>query len=152
VTSDNVSPIHLLDIKRVAFETKPVNQPRPAAKAAATAPKRPQMKREEIAAIVDSFLSKKLAETPRVEPQPEPESVQQSTPPAAPIESPVRTIIHELRPPSENGAKPTPLDFVSEDDVRRALNEGKKVYVTAKTIITPSARDLGEEKDVFARI
>jgi len=28
VTSDNVSPIHLLDIKRVAFETKPVNAPR----------------------------------------------------------------------------------------------------------------------------
>ncbi|MDQ3179075.1 MAG: hypothetical protein M3Q33_01005, partial [Acidobacteriota bacterium] len=27
VTSDNVSPIHLLDIKRVAFETKPVSVP-----------------------------------------------------------------------------------------------------------------------------
>ena len=26
VTSDNVSPIHLMDIKRVAFETKPVNR------------------------------------------------------------------------------------------------------------------------------
>ena len=26
VTSDNVSPIHLMDIKRVAFETKPVNK------------------------------------------------------------------------------------------------------------------------------
>src|SRR5882762_7213457 len=31
VTSDNVSPIHLMDIKRVAFETRPVASKRPAA-------------------------------------------------------------------------------------------------------------------------
>jgi acetaldehyde dehydrogenase (acetylating) len=156
VTSDNVSPIHLLDIKRVAFETKPVNAARPHAKqssTSATTPvplKRAQVKREEIAAIVDSFLSKKLAETP--EPRPEPVQTPQPAPAAAEAASPVKTIIHELRPPSENGAKPVPLDFVSEDDVRRAIGEGKKVYITAKTIITPSARDLGEEKDVFAKI
>ena len=153
VTSDNVSPIHLLDIKRVAFETKPVNTAKaptkPASKSAIPSQTRRPVKREEIAAIVDSFLSKKLAETPPPQPvaeksaaKPEPE-VQQS---------PVRTIIHELRPPSENGAKPVPLDFVSEDDVRRAIQEGKKVYITAKTILTPSARDLGDEKDIFARI
>src|SRR4029434_7648675 len=28
VTSDNISPLHLMDIKRVAFETKPVNKKR----------------------------------------------------------------------------------------------------------------------------
>ena len=155
VTSDNVSPIHLLDIKRVAFETKPVNAPR---SSTATSTKsatvqvpsnRVPVKREEIAAIVDSFLSRKLAETPS------PVAVSVPTPapvPAPPEESPVRTIIHELRPPSENGAKPTPVDFVSEEDVRRAVSEGKKIYVTAKTIITPAARDLGEEKDVFAKV
>ena len=150
VTSDNVSPIHLLDIKRVAFETKPVNaaRPRPVVEAPAAASKRTPVKREEIAAIVDSFLSKKLAEAPR----PEPVRTQEPAPVTADPVSPVKTIIHELRPPSENGAKPVPLDFVSEDDVRRAIGEGKKVYITAKTIITPSARDLGEEKDVFAKI
>jgi acetaldehyde dehydrogenase (acetylating) len=155
VTSDNVSPIHLLDIKRVAFETKPVNAQRPSTTPAVqptavqATPKRAPVKREEIAAIVDSFLSKKLAETPS------PVTVSVPTPappPAQSEESPVRTIIHELRPPSENGAKPTPVDFVSEDDVRRAVSEGKKVYITAKTIITPAARDLGEEKDVFAKV
>src|SRR5207245_5823222 len=31
VTSDNVSPLHLMDIKRVAFETRPVASKRPAA-------------------------------------------------------------------------------------------------------------------------
>lgn len=150
VTSDNVSPIHLLDIKRVAFETKPVGARRPAARSVDAIPpqqpRRAPVKREEIAAIVDSFLSKKLKETPK--PEPTPVAPQ---PPQA-VESPVRTIIHELRPPSENGAKPTPLDFVSEDDVRLAVREGKKIYVTAKTIITPAARDLGEEKDIFAKV
>src|ERR1043166_4587846 len=29
VTSDNVSPLHLMDIKRVAFETRPVKSVRP---------------------------------------------------------------------------------------------------------------------------
>jgi len=156
VTSDNVSPIHLLDIKRVAFETKPVNTSRPRtvttpqpSRHVVPPPVRPAVKREEIAAIVDSFLSKKLAETPKVGPPLTPAPVPTEHP--AP-ESPVRTIIHELRPPSENGAKPTPLDFVSEDDVRRAVSEGKKIYITAKTIITPSARDLSEEKEIFAKI
>src|SRR5256714_15335558 len=36
VTSDNVSPLHLLDIKRVAFETRPVKSTRPAVSASAT--------------------------------------------------------------------------------------------------------------------
>jgi len=152
VTSDNVSPIHLLDIKRVAFETKPVNAARPKTRPVVEMPtsaqKRVPVKREEIAAIVDSFLSKKLAETPEPPPARVAEPVVVNSEPV----SPVKTIIHELRPPSENGAKPVPLDFVSEDDVRRAVNEGKKVYITAKTIITPSARDLGDEKDVFAKV
>src|SRR2546426_519941 len=80
VTSDNVSPLHLLDIKRVAFEVRPVKSKRPAvgaetaatltpAYAAATPaapPARPQVvagsgtakiNREDIAAIVDRFLA-----------------------------------------------------------------------------------------------
>ena len=104
VTSDNVSPVHLLDIKRVAFETKPVNAARPVsqpARAVAPEPKRVPVKREEIAAIVDSFLSKKLAESPKPAQIPEPVAAA----PAPVQESPVKTIIHELRSPSENGAE-----------------------------------------------
>ena len=66
----------------------------------------------------------------------------------------VKTILHEITP--ENAVqKPvpiTPVDFVSEDDVRRALANGHKIYISKKTILTPSARDLGEEKEVFASI
>ena len=155
VTSDNVSPIHLMDIKRVAFETKPVSAVRTTAKApvAAAAPvaQRPRqtVKREEVAAIVDKFLSKKMAESPEPVEIPAPLVAEEPKP-----ESPVKTIIHEFRskPESGNGAKPEPVDFVSEDDVRRAVEKGAKIYITAKTILTPSARDLGEEKDVFAKV
>ena len=156
VTSDNVSPIHLMDIKRVAFETKPVSRikseglradsPKPLPAEPAKAKDR-TIKREEIAALVDKFLSKKVSDAPVVE-----KSVIIEKPSSR--ESPVKTIIHELRPSSEsaNGGKPSPVDFVSEDDVRKAVERGNKIYITAKTILTPSARDLGEEKEVFAKV
>src|SRR2546423_1443519 len=74
VTSDNVSPWHLMDIKRVAFETRAVPSKRPAVaaqpvampqqpvtRAAAPSVPRPaatpKVSREEIAAIVDRFLA-----------------------------------------------------------------------------------------------
>lgn len=155
VTSDNVSPIHLMDIKRVAFETKPVNVPAtvrtPAIAeipAAALRPKVP-VSRDKIAEIVDQFLSRKLPDSLTAAP-PEPVVPERSTEDT----SPVKTVIHELRPQSltENGALREPVAFVSETDVRDAIEKGEKIYVTSKTIITPSARDLGEEKEIFARV
>src|SRR5262249_50429354 len=83
VTSDNVSPIHLMDIKRVAFETReviPESQPvavplqaqaatRPAVAAAASG----TIDRAAVSALVEKFLSEKRisAETT---PQPRPET------------------------------------------------------------------------------
>jgi acetaldehyde dehydrogenase (acetylating) len=153
VTSDNISPIHLMDIKRVAFETRAVNA-RPAARSAAASgspvPVQRRATREEIAAIVDSFLSKKIAETPQPKP---PQNGPAPTPEPAPAPA-VTTVVHEITP--ENAVqKPVPIkpeDFVSEDDVRRAIANGAKIYISKKTILTPSARDLGEEKDVFASV
>jgi hypothetical protein len=168
VTSDNVSPIHLLDIKRVAFETRSVSGSKSKVQSQSqisgyklqTEDQRPKtkdrtIKREEIAAIVDKFLSQKVQEkapemiaTDNSEQIQNPESKIQN-----PNESPVKTIIHELKPQSSaNGAKPSAVDFVSEEDVRRAIEKGEKIYITAKTILTPSARDLGEEKEIFARV
>lgn len=154
VTSDNVSPIHLMDIKRVAFETKPVNKgvssnlPVPA-----TAPQTKKVSRDQVAALVDRFLSVKLES--HLEPEvPKPVETASAVPVAIEDVSPVRTIIHELRPQSltENGFNSEPVDFVSENDVRVAIDKGVKIYINATTILTPSARDLGEEKEVFARV
>ena len=39
--------------------------------------------------------------------------------------------------------------FVSESDVRRALTRQEKIHIGPKTIVTPSARDLGLEHEVF---
>ncbi len=161
VTSDNVSPRHLMDIKRVAFETRAVNasQKNSPVQTTAAMPEKSQIdngkkvKREEIARIVDRFLSQKLAAPPA------PPKIEVSAPIAAnpptstPSESPVKTIIHELKiNDANNGSKPKAVDFVSEDDVKRAIDKSEKIYITAKTIITPSARDLGEEKEIFAKV
>ena len=43
----------------------------------------------------------------------------------------------------------TPVTFVCEDDVRLARREGRTILVNERTIITPAARDLGEEHRVF---
>ena len=158
VTSDNVSPLHLMDIKRVAFETKPVGTATVPVSSSATAPVMPTPARKKpdrsaIATMVDQFLRNKLSRVP----EPSSEPVQPVTPvtveqPVQPI-SPVKTVIHELRPQSltENGVDRTPVDFVSEDDVRKAVEKGHKIYINSKTILTPSARDLGNEKEVFAK-
>jgi hypothetical protein len=39
--------------------------------------------------------------------------------------------------------------FVSENDVRRAMTRSEKIFIGPKTILTPSARDLGQEHAVF---
>jgi acetaldehyde dehydrogenase (acetylating) len=210
VTSDNISPIHLMDIKRVAFETRAVPSKRPARStnaqpasvrmnAPAQSQQQPaaahggQISREEVASIVDRFLAgrgagstaaplhtemhasaspppvesvneinanwidTKSAAAPHAEAAPTArddsgnghvaqQGEQQATQPAPP--KPAATGNGDAQ--STNGRKP--VDFVSEDDVRRAVLKGEKIYVNAKTIITPSAHDIGDSAEVFAKI
>ena len=165
VTSDNVSPLHLMDIKRVAFETRPVKSARPAvgvqpAVSAAPSPREPaiaggKIDRVEIAAIVDRFLAGKRVEAPASSsplPKPEIEEVEAGSMYTAPAPPPVAAEPASKPKPaaSTNGNKA--VEFVSEDDVRRALQKGEKIYINAKTIITPAARDLGEPAEVFAKV
>ena len=166
VTSDNVSPLHLMDIKRVAFETRPVKSVRPAAgvQQVVSTPQPARAKepaiaggkidRQEIAAIVDRFLAGKRVEAPAVSsplprPEIEPEAGSMYTAPPAPPE-PSRPKPQPPQP-SSNGNK-SAVEFVSEDDVRRAIQKGEKIYINSKTIITPAARDLGEPAEVFAKL
>jgi acetaldehyde dehydrogenase (acetylating) len=158
VTSDNVSPLHLMDIKRVAFETRPVASKRPAvsaqpsatmqqpvaARPAASAPANAgasKVSRQEIAAIVDRFLANR-----------EPEPASPPPTPATPRPE-AKTDNGGSRKPSgaasTNGRKAA--EFVSEDDVKQAIQKGEKIYVGPRTIITPSARDIGDPAEVFAK-
>jgi len=50
-------------------------------------------------------------------------------------------------PPAD--ASPLPVDFVCEADVRDAIRESRKIYIGSQTIITPSARDLAEPSDIL---
>ncbi len=142
VTSDNISPLHLMDIKRVAFETRPVTSetaappslkpgnamvpPQPAAAS-------PSIDRAAIAELVDRFLAvRKPAEPP-------------------PVPTPPPPVTQPVAPSPAKPTTPKAADFVCEDDVKRALAKGEKIYVNAKTIITPSARDLGQSNDIFAK-
>jgi acetaldehyde dehydrogenase (acetylating) len=161
VTSDNVSPLHLMDIKRVAFETRPVKSVRPvvAAQPVVSSGKAPvvaggKIDRQEIAAIVDRFLAGKRPEpaaSPLPPPMPSESPSEAGSMYVAPAPAPKETRANGgAAPPSNNGAKA--VDFVSEEDARRAIQKGEKIYINARTIITPAARDIGEPAEVFAKV
>ena len=154
ITSDNISPRHLLNIKRLAYEVRPAppsatmaGSVRPAeagrherAEAGAgfsrpglpQAPARPAPERgipaHTLTARIDQFLTSR--------------GFRPDAPPEAPAKAPVG---------GETGPAERPMEFVSEEDVRLALRAGRKILVGEKTILTPSARDLGEAQKVFVQ-
>jgi acetaldehyde dehydrogenase (acetylating) len=139
ITTDNISPLNLVNIKRLAYETRPINPPGTGASVAAAPVSAPAAvsglasstigapSREVIREVVEDFLKKKGLAS------------------GSPVASPPRAAAKEA---PQVKAKPT--DFVCEEDVRRALERREKIFVNAKTIITPAARDLGEAKQVFS--
>jgi hypothetical protein len=44
-----------------------------------------------------------------------------------------------------------PTDFVCEDDVRQAMRQGRTILIGERTIVTPAARDLGEQHKLFVQ-
>jgi len=58
--------------------------------------------------------------------------------------------------PAAAAAPTTPMappievaEFVSESEVREAIGRGAKIFIGPKTVVTPSARDLASDHDVF---
>lgn len=157
MTSDNISPLHLMDIKRVAFETRPATapaeppvqswlaqSPQPPHSNLSAQPRIDSRERETIAALVDRFMAARrqppsTEETPNVAHR-EPEASTNNQPQAA-----TPALIDKIE---SNGHRA--VDFVCEEDVKRAIAAGEKIYVNARTIITPAARELGEQREVFA--
>jgi acetaldehyde dehydrogenase (acetylating) len=148
ITSDNISPKHLLNIKRLAYEVRPaISTSKPVATGAASstpaggdqparlpqAPARPvsnAIPATALAARIDAFLASRGYTAS--------DGVKPSSPTAEPVSSSVRR--------NEDEA---PIDFVCEDDVRTAIKAGRKLVIDEKTIVTPSARDLGEAARIF---
>ena len=149
ITSDNISPRHLLNIKRVAYEVAPVvsrwdrtGTGYPAAAKGPllpAAPPRPPapagISAEALSRRIDAFLGSRGF---RAGSDGDPTGVRPPSDPQAQLAV---------------GGKPadgTPLDFVCEEDVRRAIQAGRKLLVSERAIVTPAARDLAEQHRVFS--
>jgi acetaldehyde dehydrogenase (acetylating) len=133
ITSDNISPKHLLNVKRLAWETKPV--PGSMGSTGSTgsvlpkSPARPEAKTipaAELSSRIDAFLAGR-----GFKPSPDPQITK----------SPDSQIV--------NSSSPQVADFVAEADVREAIAQKRKIVLGEKTIVTPAARDLGEAHKVF---
>jgi acetaldehyde dehydrogenase (acetylating) len=142
ITSDNISPLHLINLKRVAYGVRDV--PVPSSKVAAAAP---AASRTTIEQIVDQWLGRR---SPVAASRPNPVSAPAPALAAAPVAPPLSSF-KELDPPKAKPEKKEskPVGFVCEDDVRTAIQSNSKIVIGKKTIVTPSARELAESGDVF---
>jgi acetaldehyde dehydrogenase (acetylating) len=146
ITSDNITPKHLLNVKRVAYEITPANATddrRPSSQAATVPAARtgsgiaPGVLGERI----DQFLASRgqfLAPRGQF-------SAARGQSSASSGNALAPTTISALADTSSG----RPAEFVCEEDVRQALRAGRKILVDSRSIVTPSARDLGDEKRVF---
>jgi acetaldehyde dehydrogenase (acetylating) len=153
ITSDNISPRHLLNIKRLAYEITPAVVRREGAPAALAAPPLPKataiaapagLAADSLARRIDQFLSSRGYTPPSgaAAPAPAPEAA----PPPPPPPSGART---DGRQGAASAATEKPADFVCEDDVRQAVRQGRKITIAERSIVTPAARDLGEQHRLF---
>jgi acetaldehyde dehydrogenase (acetylating) len=149
ITSDNIGPLHLINIKRIAWAVRSAQDAFPAAAqpTAAPAPHAPaRVDRPTVVAAVEKYLSQRGVAT-------------QGSVTADVVDrfltsrrsTPVQPVACAAPQPSP--APPAPqiaiVDFVSEHDVRVALQQARKIYIGPKTIITPSARDLASQHDTL---
>jgi acetaldehyde dehydrogenase (acetylating) len=165
ITSDNISPRHLLNIKRLAYETSPAPPRRTVQPAAGgtSLPKAPAPPRvpggiaaEPLARRIDQFLASRGYTPPPSSPQ----AIVSAKPEAGSgaKDQEVRPA-PEARPKSGDARLTTdrapsiekPADFVCEDDVRQAVRQGRKIIVGERTIVTPAARDLADAHRVFVQ-
>ncbi len=151
ITSDNISPRHLLNIKRVAYEITPAtvrppsSSPVPLLPKAAAVPAQKGIAADSLSRRIDEFLAARGYTAPG------PGSV--SAPPAPRAGDEGRASGPAGDPPRAPGAATTerPADFVCEADVRQALGQGRKITIGERSIVTPAARDLGEEHRLFVQ-
>ena len=209
ITSDNIGPQHLFNIKRVAWEsraiehrsipadrrmmadvrmeespakrpTEVISDPAPApaplsvsavakavaAKVVAAAKPAPppaapipaaampaprstgiSIDRAAIARVVERVLSaqgvSRGSEAPKT-----PAPATSPIAPAAAAPAPI-AVKPQPEPPVKPKVNIEIVPFVSENDVRMAMTRSQKIFIGPKTIVTPSARDLGREHEVF---
>ena len=141
ITSDNISPRHLLNIKRLAYEVAPVvsRWDGPGARSAESAqlplpsaptrvPAAAGISADALTRRIDEFLDSRGFTS-------QPDRRQAAT---------------RSQPDNLPTAQAAPLQFVCEDDVRAAIRAGRQLVLAERAIVTPAARDLGEQHRVFS--
>ena len=135
ITSDNISPRHLLNIKRLAYEAprrRPPNAAAPALGAQGRSGCRAgESRRAALGTRIDQYLRT------RGFGRAGPDRPRRGSPAGA------------QRPARPTPAVEKPVAIVCEDDVRQAIRAGQTLTISDKTIVTPAARDLGEAPGVF---
>ena len=147
ITSDNITPRHLLNIKRLAYEVRPAPAVRVAGGSASAQapssdvrlprpPQRPAaepVSAESLSRRIDQFLqSRGIGGSPH-----------SAAPAAPPAPAPAAPPVAATAPPA------VPEPFVCEDDVRAAARANRKILIDERTIVTPAARDAGEALRIF---
>ena len=168
-TSDNIGPMNLINLKRVAAKVREVADafeskegkayianlpgltppPKPPATATVQPPTERVPERPAIASAVEKYLASRGVTSAKAYP-------------AATADDSLRSVVEGVVDSFLGGATPpaievplapvevvedapeqdvSPVAFVCEDDVRQAKLKGEKIYITKTTIVTPSARD-----------
>jgi acetaldehyde dehydrogenase (acetylating) len=146
ITSDNISPKHLLNIKRLAYELTPAKGAVASAPASGSAaagwdarqspavPGRAGLSPAVLGERIDQFLASRGIAMPP--------SGSSGASSASGSGSGASSLAASSGPDR-------PAEFVCEEDVRQAVLAGTKIVLDSRSIVTPSARDLGQEKRVF---
>lgn len=145
ITSDNITPKHLLNIKRLAWELRSAGKAGEAGLAgqaglagkaghsglpkAAEKPAASGLSAAALSSRIDAFLASRGI-------TPSPAS---AAGPASPTG------------PASPASPASPEEFVSESDVREAMKQKRTLVIGEKTIVTPAARELGDAHKVFVQ-
>ena len=134
ITSDNISPKHLLNTKRLAWEIRPA----PRANAAG-------------ATSITTSTSSPIADAPalpKVHREPVPVGID-----AATLASRIESLASGGKTPAASGpaTDQSIATFVCEEDVKHAIKLGRTITINDRTIVTPLARDAGDAAKVFVQ-
>jgi len=167
-TSDNISPMNLINVKRLAYAVREAKEAFQTAAGVAGPVSDGALDRRDgaldrraVAAAVERYLAGRgissasrasnvsdiAAEvvdrflSSRAGRRPQDGPLRDAPPSAADPSSRTETPIVEA--PAQT------MDFVCEADVQAAMRDGRKIYIGPKTIVTPSARELAAPSDIL---
>ena len=128
ITSDNITPRHLLNIKRLAYELRPAVA-RADARAVPDAPARPGLPQAPVAPPPQGIAASEMARQ-------------------------VSSLLggsggSAAEAGTANSGAGMTVEFVCEDDVKQAIRLGRKIVIGERTIVTPAARDLADAHRIF---